>query len=85
MQLMNSTVIILAWYYARRDVKADIQRRMGTSALRYIEGCQLRRLAQAWFDSHPELSEQAVETVRKVPQLRTLAEREERNRKRNRP
>jgi hypothetical protein len=39
--------------------------------------------ADAYLREHPELIEEAADTVRKVPELRTLAEREERQRRRN--
>ncbi len=78
---MNAVVIVLAWQAAIKAVErqiyaqglrpSDTERQIITSA------------AKAYLRDHPELIEQAAETVRKVPKLRTLAEREERQRKAN--
>jgi hypothetical protein len=36
----------------------------------------LTRLARAYLDSHPEIIKEATETVRNVPTLRRMAQRE---------
>jgi len=79
---MNAAIMTLAHYYARRDVKEDIRRHKGSSALRTIAASELTRLGQEWLTSHPELIERAAETVRNDPKFRTLAERADRNRRR---
>ena len=47
MRRINATVMTLANYYALRDVKVDIRRTSGSSALRKIEMSELKRLARA--------------------------------------
>jgi len=44
----------------------------------------VRVAAEEYLNKHPELFEQAAESVRNNPKLRTLAEREARERRRNR-
>jgi len=78
---MNAAVMTLAHYYARRDVKENIRRMKGSTALRTLTVSELSQLAKAWLDVHPELIEQAAETVRNDPKFRTLAGRAERWRK----
>jgi hypothetical protein len=82
MQRINATVMTLANYYALRDVKANIRSTSGSSALRKIEMSELKRLARAWLENHPELIEVAADTGQKVPEFRKIAEREERERRR---
>jgi hypothetical protein len=74
--------MILARYYAKQAVKAD-WRKQGLKP-QYIEPYELAKAAKSYLSEHPELIEQAAETVRNHPKLRTLAEREERQRKGNR-
>jgi hypothetical protein len=66
---------------AMKAVKRDMQAR----GLRFahIEHQTIVSAACMYLRDHPDLIEQAAETVRKVPQLRTLAEREERRRRSN--
>jgi len=78
---MNATIITLAKLAAIKAVKRDIQAQGGKPA--YIERQIMVAAANTYLREHPELIEEAAETVRKVPQLRTLAEREERQRRRN--
>jgi hypothetical protein len=78
---MNATIMTVARLAAIKAVKRDIQaqgRRVTSVECRVII-----EAANTYLRDHPELIEKAVETVRKVPQLRTLAEREERQRRRN--
>ena len=75
---MNATVMTLARYYARKDVKAAILRNQGHRGLREMESAELKRLAASYLDSHPEIIERAAKTVRRDPALRRMAERHER-------
>ena len=79
---MNAAIMTLAHYYARRDVKEDIRRKKGSSALRTLAASDISMLGKAWLDAHPKLIDKAAETVRNDPKLRTLAERYERERRR---
>jgi hypothetical protein len=74
---MNATVMTLAMHCARNEVKASILRQQGHRALREMERTELTRLARAYLDRHPE---QAAETVRNVPALRRMAQRDARER-----
>jgi hypothetical protein len=78
---MNATTIILARRSAIKAVERDIR----AQGLRVtsVERRFILAAANSYLSEHPELIEEAAETVRKVPQLRTLAEREERQRRRN--
>jgi hypothetical protein len=73
---MNATIITLAKRSAIKAIERGVQAQGGKPA------AMPRRIilaaASAYLREHPELIEEAAETVRKVPQLRTLAEREER-------
>jgi site-specific recombinase XerD len=71
-----AATVTLARYYAKRDVKAQM-RAQGLKP-QYIEYREIVSAASAYLDAHPELLEQAAKTVRNLPQLRTLAEREAR-------
>jgi hypothetical protein len=79
---ITAATIIWAHWLAKREVK----RLWHSQGLRwqYIEASDLARAAQSYLSEHPELIEQAAETVRNDPRLRTLAERQERQRKGNR-
>jgi hypothetical protein len=81
---MNAVVMTEARRMAVRDAKEMILRVHGHRKLREMECRDLHRFANAYLATHPELIERAAETVRKVPQLRTLAERHERKPKGNR-
>lgn len=76
---MNAVIMTLAH---RAAIKAG-KRNMQAQGLRVasIERRTIGSAARDYLHDHPELIEQATDTVRKVPQLRTLAEREERRRK----
>jgi hypothetical protein len=78
---MNATIVTLARHAAIKAVKRDIQAQGVRVAS--VEQRVIVAAASAYLREHPELIEEAAETVRKVPQLRTLAEREERQRRRN--
>jgi hypothetical protein len=80
---MNATVMTLARYYARKEVKAAIVRQQGHRVLRDVESAELTRLAVAYLDSHPEVIERAAKTVRTDPALRRMAERHENERLRS--
>jgi hypothetical protein len=75
---MNATVMTLARYYARKEVKAAILRNQRHRGLIEIAGAELTRLAAAYLDSHPEIIERAAMTVGRDPALRRMAERHER-------
>ena len=78
---MNATTITLANRLAIKAVERDIR----AQGLRVtsVERRIIVAAARDYLRDHPELFDEAAETVRKVPQLRTLAEREERQRRRN--
>jgi hypothetical protein len=78
---MNATIITVAKLAAIKVVKRGMQARGLKVA--HIERSLIVSAANGYLRDHPELIEEAAETVRKVPQLRTLAEREERWRRRN--
>jgi hypothetical protein len=61
----------------KREIKARGER------LAYFDQRDILTAARQYLSDHPELIEEAAETVRKVPQFRTLAEREARERRRN--
>jgi hypothetical protein len=79
---MNATIMTLARLAATKAVKRELQAQ-GLKPV-HIPRSIITTAASDYLRAHPELIEQAAETVRNVPQLRTLAEREERNRKGNR-
>jgi hypothetical protein len=74
---MNTTVMTLARYYARKEVEASILRNMGYRALRDMVSAELARLVNAHLDSHPEVIERAAKIVNRDPALRRMAERHE--------
>ena len=74
---MNATVMTLAKYYARKEVKAAFLRNQGHRGLREMESAELTRLAAGYLDSHPEIIKRAAKTVRRDPALRRMAERHE--------
>ncbi len=78
---MNAAIMTIARQLAIKAVK----RRMQAQGLKlpHIEHSIIVSAAHDYLRDHPDLLEQAAETVRTVPQLRTLAEREERRRRRN--
>ncbi len=78
---MNATIITVATRSAIKAVERDI--RAQGLRVTFVERRIILAAANAYLRDHPELFEEAAETVRKVPQLRTLAEREERQRRRN--
>jgi hypothetical protein len=81
MSRMNATIMTLARQSAIKAVKRDIQAQGLRTAS--VERRIIVAAANIYLREHPELIGEAAETVRKVPQLRTLAEREERRRRRN--
>jgi hypothetical protein len=75
-------ISVLARSSARRKVEERLRNegvRLSTTPIRII-----MEEAKEYLKAHPELVQQAIETVRKAPQLRTLAEREARDRVRKR-
>ena len=75
-------ISVLARSSARKVVEERLRSegvRVSTTPIRII-----MEKADAYLRDHPELVQQAIETVRKVPQFRTLAEREARDRARKR-
>jgi hypothetical protein len=79
---ITAATIILARQLAKREVKRHWHRQ--GIRWRDFEASELAEAAKSYLNKHPELIEQAAETVRNDPQLRTLAERQERQRKGNR-
>jgi hypothetical protein len=78
----NATTITLARLAAIKAVK----RQMAAQGLKvqYVERRIIIAAANVYLQEHfAELIEEAAETVRNVPGLRTLAEREARQRRRN--
>jgi hypothetical protein len=73
---MHATIITLARLAAVKAVKRAMQAQGLKPA--HVERRIITAAATDYLRDHPELIAQAAETVRKVPQLRTLAEREER-------
>lgn len=80
---MSLIIKVLAQQAARKAVKRQYQAQ--GLKVSHIPAKEITEAANDYLRDHPDLFEQAAETVRKVPQLRTLAEREERRRKGNRP
>ena len=77
---MNATIMTLAKLAAIKAVKREYQAQ-GKRVV-HIERCVIDAAAMVYLREHPELIEEAAETVRKVPQLRTLSDREDRERQR---
>jgi hypothetical protein len=78
---MNATIMTIARLAAIKAVKRNMQAQGLKVA--HIERHVIISAANIYLNDHPELIKESAETVRKVPQLRTLAEREERRRKGN--
>jgi len=78
---MNATIITIAKRSAIKAVERDLRAQGGKPA--HVERRAILAAANSYLREHPELIEGAAETVRKVPQLRTLAERQERRHRRN--
>lgn len=78
---MNPQAVTLARYYARQQVKAELQA-SGINPWR-VEPADITRLAWAYLDQHPELIERAeaspILSVRKPTRNRTLARTRARN------
>jgi hypothetical protein len=74
---MNGVVMCLARLAAKNLVKQDWLDQ--GNKLSEIEARDLTSFANAYLAGNPELINQAAETVRSSPRLRTLAERAERN------
>jgi len=73
---MNSVIMRSAFLTARQIVRQDwLSQGRKLSA---IKPRDLASFASAYLEGNPELIEQAAETVRNDPGLRTLAERQER-------
>jgi len=70
---MNATIMTTAKLAAIKAIKRDLQAQ-GLKPV-HIERHIIVSVADTYLREHPELLEEAAEIVRKVPQLRTLAER----------
>jgi len=71
---------------ARSSARRAVEQRMRSEGVR-VSLTPIRIImeeAKVYLRQHPELIEQTIERVRNVPQFRTLAEREARDRARNR-
>ena len=76
----------LIWVLARSSARRVVEQRMRDEGVR-LSTTPIRIIneeAGAYLRDHPELVQQAIATVRNVPQFRTLAEREARDRARKR-
>jgi hypothetical protein len=73
---MSMLVITLARQKAIKAVKREYQDRGLKPA--YIQWSVIRAAADEYLGGHPELFEEVKESVRKVPGLRTLYEKEQR-------
>jgi hypothetical protein len=78
-RIMNATIITVARLAAIKAVKREKQA-CGLKVA-YIERRVIAAAAHDYLRNHPELLEEAAETVRTVPELRTLAARAERRHK----
>jgi hypothetical protein len=78
---VNATIMTIARQLAIKAVKRDMQAQ-GLKVV-HVECRIITAAARDYLRDHPKLIEVAVETVRKVPELRTLYERHERWRRRN--
>lgn len=76
---MSATIMTLAKLAAINAVKRNMQAQ--GLKVSHVERRVVVAAANIYLHEHPELIEQAVETVRKVPQLRTLAGRGKRRRR----
>ena len=79
--MMSATVMTVARLIAIKAIKRNMQAQ--GLKLAHVERQIIVSAANTYLCNHPELIQGAAETVRKGPQLRTLAEREERRRKGN--
>jgi hypothetical protein len=79
---MNAYAITLARYRACKAVERELQAQ--GLKIAHVERRIIVAAANAYLAEHPELIEEAAETVRNHPRLRTLAEQDERRRKGNR-
>ena len=79
--VMSATVMSVARLIAIKAIKRSMQAQ--GLKLAHIERQIIVSAANTYLGEHPELIQEAAETVRKVLQLRTLVEREERRRKGN--
>ena len=75
---MSATIITVAKLAAIKTVKRDMHARGLRTA--HVERQVIVSAATTYLREHPELLEQAAETVQRNPELRTLYEREERRR-----
>jgi hypothetical protein len=75
-----ATIMTLAKLGAIKAVKRDIKAR--GEKLAYFDQSDIVTTARQYLSNHPELIEEAAETVQNVSQLRTLALREARERRR---
>jgi hypothetical protein len=78
---MGAVVMTLAMRVAINAVEREM-RAQGLK-IAHIKRHVITAAANTYLFQHPELIEEAAETVRKVPQLRTLYEREMCQRRRN--
>lgn len=78
---MSITILTLAKLAVIKAVKRHMQAQEIKTA--HVERRVNVAAADVYLTRHPELIGEAAETVRKVPQFRTLYEREMRRRRRN--
>lgn len=78
---MNAVVMTAARIAAFKAVKQELRARGEEFA--FVDIKSIVATVESHLRGHPELIKEAAETVRNVPQLRALAEREEQQRRTN--
>jgi hypothetical protein len=76
---MNVATMTIASHLATKAIKSEWRRQKINWV--WVEHKELVSASMAYLEAHPELLEEAAETVRNDPNFRTLAERYERKRK----
>jgi hypothetical protein len=73
---LNAVTLTIAKLAAVKEIK----RRMQAQGLKvaHIERRDIELAARAYLSDHPELIQEAAETVQRVPGLRVLSDKEER-------
>ena len=69
---------------ARRFAVNAVKRRMQSQKIMasHVKAAVITAAAREYLEEHPELIEEAIETIRTYPPLRAIAEREQRRRAR---
>ena len=72
---MNPIIVTWAKIEARRVVKRELQKK--GEKIAYVPRRKIDEAADLYLQAHPELFDQAAETVRNSPSLHAMAQREE--------